>query len=146
MRLKARLNHKTRLEIARYLVLRWAPGAELHVRENHSNSAHHITDPATPGPDEIVWAPCEGLTVLLHEIGHYRVGRRISGAMGEGKLGEVAEEALAWYWAEYAARVENLWFDYRAGDKWFRTYAKSIPLTVRWRYRDAYRDGGKEAE
>ena len=131
---------QTRAEIAQYLVLRWAPGAELRVRKA-VDAGISVQRAEEPGPDIIQWCPEVGLTQLLHEIGHYRMAPRLSSA--EGKLIRpevVVEEARAWAWAEWAARQENLNFDYAQAERCFASYtvgAKArmyIPLRMKWRY------------
>jgi hypothetical protein len=74
--------------------------------------------------------------VLLHEIGHWATRRQ-----AEKVTWSLEEEALAWIWAEEAARRENLWFDYAKADRYFESHAIAnkeigqeftIPVRMEW--------------
>ncbi len=80
----------------------------------------------------IYWRPKEGLTVLLHEIGHTQT---VEPSGGPRKLNEVWREAFAWEWAERTAREEDLFFDYRKAERLFDSYARKLPVRLRWRQR-----------
>ena len=88
-------------------------------------------------PNDLYWSPRESFTVLLHEIGHHRLTGHTAPTRG---LDQLVDEALAWVWAEWAASEENLWFNYRAAEKYFATYVEAyrketgrkFPFTIQW--------------
>lgn len=127
-------------EIAQYLVARYAAGATLafrmvRTRTGKRTSAVYLARATSPDYNEIVWLPENGLTSLLHEIGHHRLE-------GHGKpksgIDEIVNEAMAWRWAEWAAQQENLWFDYKIADTSFATYTKAAPIKINWRKKDVF--------
>ncbi len=59
-----------KIEIARYLALRYCPEIELVILRQ-PGQAKAVFDPA-----EIRWVPQDGLTILLHEIGHHKTERK----------------------------------------------------------------------
>src|SRR5574337_1048700 len=137
---KARNVEATRLEIAEYLVLRWAPGAELRLLKKRGSPTLYQSYEDQPDPDDIAWNPGDGLTRLLHEIGHFRIGKRPIRNAPVTQAETVIEEAVAWQWAEWAARHENLNFDYAAAERAFDTYlhvseTTLLPLRLRWRHK-----------
>ncbi len=128
-----------RVEIAKYLCMRWAPGSELRIVTGvPAATLNHAEE---PGPEDIQWCPAQGLTKLLHEIGHYRMSpRRLAVEGNIDRANEVAEEARAWAWAEWCARQEGIWFDHRMANENFETYVHGgkakvyLPLRIKWRY------------
>lgn len=142
IRLKPGDRTKVKKEIAAFLVARYAPGVVLRIadyrigKKRHRTSVVHIADADSADPNELVWLPENGgLTALLHEIGHHRLeGHRTP----KSALEEVVNEALAWRWAEWCARQENLWFDYQMAERDFATYTRKAPLKINWRKRDVF--------
>lgn len=139
---KTGAQQRVKREIAEYLVARYAPGLTLKVRDHRigkkrvRGSAVYVARADSADPNVLVWCPQNGgLTALLHEIGHHRLeGHRVP----KSSLEELVNEAVAWRWAEWAARQENLWFDYEMADRDFATYTKDAPLKINWRKRDVF--------
>jgi len=129
-------------QIAEYLVLTYAPGAVLKVSEVRTKKGKRtakiqIGDAASADPNVIMWTPANGgLTALLHEIGHHRLEGH---GLPKTPMDELVNEAVAWRWAEWAARQENLWFDYSMADRCFATYAGKAPLKIDWRCKDVFK-------
>ena len=87
-----------------------------------------------PSESEIRWAIGDGITALLHEIGHHKV-RYEESAKTQGEALTLIDEAKAWVWAEATAHREGIWFDYVKADKYFASHAGGMPVCVRWRFR-----------
>ena len=140
VKIKPRMTEKVRTEIAHYLVMRYAPGAELRVQRATATPKVTIGEAESADPNVIVWAPRDGLTSLLHEIGHHRLEGHAPPGAG---LEVLREEAAAWVWAEWAAWQECLWFDYAYAARCFAghvtSYAKEtgreFPIRLDWRRR-----------
>lgn len=142
-RVKVKLGNrpKVKMEIARYLVTRYAPEARLILlrRSPRTKKGRRYTYIDVARPDshennEIHWSPENGLAALLHEIGHHR----IEGRSETKKKDELLSEALAWLWAEWAAQQENLWFDYHQADAAFASYTGKAPISINWRKRNVF--------
>ena len=132
---------RVKRQIAEYLALKYAAGADLVFRDARTPRGKRTSEvrlgAAESGdPNWIVWAPeSGGLTVLLHEIGHHRLEGH---GTPKSALDQVVNEALAWRWAEWAARQENLWFDYALADRNFASYTRKAPLRINWRNKDVF--------
>lgn len=133
-RVKTGRTRQTRLEIARYLMLRYAPEVELEIKPGGADRL--LFDERTGADPKIIFDPREGLTLLLHELGHWNTLREIK------DCSTIEEEAVAWAWAERCARRENLWFDYNKAESCFEGYMKPdkkrrfwMPLQMQWAYR-----------
>lgn len=140
---KVKLGNRPRVkrQIAEYLVLAYAPGATLKVKDVRTPKGKRtakiqIGDAASTDPNVILWTPLSGLSSLLHEIGHHRMEGH---GIAKTPMDELVNEAVAWRWAEWAARQENLWFDYSMADKCFATYAGKAPLKIDWRFKDVFK-------
>ena len=122
--------------LARRLMATHAPGVVLALY------AKPLTTATVDGPNltedgpvhTIYWRPQDGLTCLLHEIGHGHVKEPPEPIHPDIK--QLFDEVWAWVWAEETARAENLNFDYRAADKSFGSYTRplGLPIRLRWRY------------
>jgi len=97
VRVKTRNTTSVRLEIAKYLVMRYAPEIELAIARIDELGVLDLQRRALE-PNRIRWSPVEGLTVLLHELGHHRTLARLSPLTDTRECG-VLEEAVAWWWA-----------------------------------------------
>lgn len=88
-----------------------------------------------PGRAKIGWNPRHGLTSLLHETGHASLCHRSDPDWAS----KVGREAEAWVWAEEAAYLWGLPFDYRGADRAFSTYTRRVRgaegWKVMWRYK-----------
>lgn len=80
----------------------------------------------------IQWAVGDGLTVLLHELGHHACRhRKISCCDSQ----ELEEEAEAWMWAEKWAYKHNIKFNYKRADRAFSNYQEGRPnIVMNWKY------------
>ena len=142
VKLKPGNRAKVRREIADYLVARYAPGLTLKVadcrigRKRTRVSMVRVARADSADPNMLVWQPLNGgFTTLLHEIGHHRLEGH---GTPKSALAEIVNEAVAWRWAEWAARQENLWFDYEMADRDFATYTRSAPIKINWRKKDVF--------
>ena len=142
LKLKLGNRHKVRMEIALYLMERYAPEATLkclrqspRTKRGKRTSYLLVANADSSEPNTIHWALENGLTALLHEIGHHRIEGRANPKKG---MEEVIAEAIAWRWAEWAAGHENLWFDYDGADRAFASYTKRMPIKINWRKRDVF--------
>lgn len=80
----------------------------------------------------IHWAVNDGLSVLLHELGHHACKHRRDSCCDSARL---EEEAEAWIWAEKWAYRHGIKFDYKAANKAFENYQAGRPVMVmNWRY------------
>ncbi len=143
LKLKLGNRHKVKMEIARYLMERYAPEATLKClrRSPRTKRGRRYTYLRVARPDSnesntIHWAPENGLASLLHEIGHHRIEGRTDPKEG---MEQMVAEASAWRWAEWAAGQENLWFDYDQADKAFASYSRQMPIRINWRKRDVFK-------
>ena len=109
-------------------MLRYAPDVALRVKPGGADRLV-IEEGGKPTDPYIVFDPREGLTTLLHELGHWATRKQ-----AEECKSVIEEEAIAWGWAEKTARRENLWFDYRKADEKFGSYAEqhNVPLRMIW--------------
>ena len=134
------------------LVRRYAPGVRLDARQLGGRMAGAWYDHARPDK-EIRWGVADGLTVLLHEIGHYRlyhiitsvtysvhksnkkIGRKARPVAENGPL--MWEEVTAWLWAEEEAKKLGIVFDYTLAEHYFnkKKWHRKRPLVaINWRY------------
>lgn len=128
-KLKTGRVRKTRLEIARYLMLRYAQEVKLVIKPGGADRLDF--DEGQRDEAVIVFDPREGLTLLLHELGHWNTLERTKTAKSV-----IEEEVFAWEWAERAARRENLWFDYHKANEKFDSYAElhNVEVRIKWKY------------
>ena len=113
-------------------------------------------------PDkEIRWGIADGLTVLLHEIGHCKLSHIItdvqyhvhkSASRSERKKARPVavygpllwEEVTAWLWAEEEAKKLGVSFDYALAEHYFnrKKWHRKRPLVIiNWRYNALVNDG-----
>jgi hypothetical protein len=126
------------------LMRRFAPGVTLESRllGGRTNGAWY-----DPLKNEIKWPIADGLTVLLHEIAHYKlkhVTQEVYVTKGTDP-GEVIargialwEEVTAWLWAEETANRLGVAFDYSLAEHYFnrKKFNRKMPLVkLNWRYR-----------
>lgn len=134
----------------------YAPGIRLDARQLGGRRTGAWYDHARPDP-EIRWGVADGLTILLHEIGHYKLGHIIvqveyhvhksaprhaaRKARWPAKYGPpLWEEVTAWLWAEKEAKKLGVQFDYTLAEHYFnlKKWHRKRPLvSINWRYRDA---------
>lgn len=94
------------------------------------------------GKPFITWSVPQGLSSLLHELGHHRLRHdRVPENEGIILIDSIAEEAEAWLWAEERAWRHDIKFDRAGADKWFETYCtqhwKKGVVAIQWRRRSA---------
>ncbi len=111
---------------------KYAPTVVLALYDKGSEPAEGPNLTIDPKAHTIYWRPAEGLTVLLHELGHTQTSEPTEGPL-DFRL--IFREAFAWEWAEATARKEDIFFDYRAAERLFDSYAAKLPLRMRWRDR-----------
>jgi hypothetical protein len=119
---------------ARQLVRAFCPDARLEIVPNGNCYTDGVFQ-KTSGSLRIRWAPRNGYTTLLHEIGHLRLRHFSSKAKAReraSKAEAIMAEAAAWLWAEDAARKAKLPFDYELADLGFRTYVENVRVGWRW--------------
>lgn len=121
------------LEKADWLMARYAPAqTPLEKKFGPAQSRHHEQE----RPRKIVWYIGDGLSVLLHEIGHAVLRHHDTSATWRQCI---IEEVEAWLWAESIARKERIVFDYKGAEKWFNTYfvnsSRPIMVKINWRYK-----------
>lgn len=125
---------------ARKLVHAYCPNTVMAFYDvaNRPDVGSNLTTDAG-GQKTIYWCPDEGLTILLHEIGH-RIVEQSSPVEIPAEYSQVTQEmlhlldeALAWSAAEHVAERECIWFDYALAEKKFGTYTGKAPLRLRWR-------------
>ncbi len=121
--------------IARQLMAIYAPGVTLVIRED--KEAHVLTEEPSEGQplQTVYWNWKEGLTGLLHEIGHLHVSKVPGTASLPEDVSNVIEEAFAWTFAERAAKQHGIWFDYHHADRCYATYTGKLPVRMAWRFR-----------
>ena len=121
------------LHAADALVEKYAPGVPLRSKFNYVESEYREWE--TPRP--IKWYICDGLQILLHEIGHHVMRHTNTDATWRQ---EVLEEVEAWLWAEKTARKESILFDYAVAEKWFLTYFSSVNrrqlVLINWKWKN----------
>ena len=124
-----------RLQLARFLMARYAADVELRILRTKGNPKAWIwiQSDGSQETERIDWANGDGLTSLLHEIGHHRVRETPSGETGDTLI-SLIWEARAWVWGEECARRENLYFNYELADRSFATHAGELPVRINWRY------------
>ena len=125
---------KARVELAEYLVMRYAPGVTFRLVPGGVDRifiAEHVEE------GELIYDPRKGLTTLLHELGHWATRKQ-----AEAVKSVLEDEALAWAWAERCARRENLWFDYDEAERCFEAHKleqaagrRVVPVGISWRWR-----------
>jgi len=135
------------------LMRRYAPEIRLDARQLGGRRAGAWYDHARPDK-EIRWGVADGLTVLLHEIGHYRLGHIIvslsyhvhkSATRHEARKArpvahngpQMWEEVTAWLWAEEEAKKLGITFDYTLAEHYFnrKKWHRKRPLVIiNWRY------------
>lgn len=98
------------------LVEQYAPGVRLKSYLKQIRTAAGLW---TPEDKEIEWYIGNGLTVLLHEIGHAHLRHNNTQLPWRARL---IEEVEAWLWAEKIARKEKITFDYPKADACFEAY------------------------
>ena len=115
------------------LMAQYAPGIRLKSVLRNIRSASGLY---TPKEKEIEWYIGNGLTVLLHEIGHAHLRHNNTGLPWRARL---IEEVEAWLWAEKTARKEKILFDYPQADECFEVYfinAKRRQLVfINWQWK-----------
>lgn len=120
----------TLLEQGKALMLRFAPTVKLDARQLGGRRAGAWYAPAT---NEIKWPLADGLTVLLHEIGHYKK-KHVRLECCDGKM--LMEEIEAWLWAEHAAKTLGIEFDYKSAEHYFgRKKYNRFRVGLQWRHR-----------
>lgn len=92
-----------------------------------------------PNKHEIKWPMADGLTVLLHELGHYRLKHDSLYATKDTGRSELWEEVTAWLWAENEAKKLGILLDYKLAEHYFnrKKWNKRTggPLVkINWRY------------
>lgn len=141
------------------LVRRYAPGVKLDARQLGGRMAGAWYDHARPDR-EIRWGIADGLTVLLHEIGHCKLGHiitevtyRVHKSATEHEARKARwparhgtalwEEVTAWLWAEKEAKKLDISFDYALAEHYFnlKKWHRRRPLVkINWRYRAENRE------
>jgi hypothetical protein len=119
---------------ARRLLKSFCPDVLLEVVPRGNCYTDSVVQKAS-GRLKIRWAPRNGYTTLLHEIGHLRLrhfGSKAQARQRGSKAEAVMAEAAAWLWAEHAARKAKLPFNYALADLGFRTYVAGVRMG--WRY------------
>ena len=89
-------------------------------------------DPATR---TILWRPRDGFETLLHEAAHVALRHR----RGDGPGPALGQELDAWLWAEQAAHLWGLPFNYKRANRFFTTYTRLVRgaegWTIQWQHR-----------
>jgi len=87
------------------------------------------------GCSTVFWCVGDGLSALLHELGHAVLRHRKELPW----RANMVQEVEAWLWAEKTARKESIPFDYGGAEDDMKAYfrdAKKRPLfTINWRYK-----------
>lgn len=135
------------------LIRRYAPRIKLDARQLGGRMAGAWYDHAR-SDREIRWGIADGLTILLHEIGHYKLHHIItevtykvhkSATSDEARRARhpaahgpaLWEEVTAWLWAEEEAKKLGIPFDYPLAEHYFnrKKWHRKRPLvTINWRY------------
>lgn len=121
------------------LLARYIPGARLEVAWSGRRTEAVIVPEAHEVdhiPVRVLWRPSNGLTSLLHEIGHYRLRHFGPLHLERGLIAPTEtvmwEEVCAWLWAERAARRHHVPFDYGQAERNFGTYCRQVRIAWRW--------------
>ncbi|MGI0014160.1 MAG: hypothetical protein ACREBU_12075 [Nitrososphaera sp.] len=111
---------------------KFAPQINLDARQlgGRSTGAWYVYD------DKVIkWPIADGLTVLLHEIGHH--------LLQHNKIpcclwGEFGEEVTAWLWAERTAKKLGILFDYNLAEHYFyrKKYNKRRFVLLNWQHKE----------
>jgi hypothetical protein len=121
---------------------RYAPS--LVLRRKLAPSGSYYTGDEPERPVRIQWWTGDGLTTLLHELGHHvlRHNQKVSWRA------EIMEEVEAWLWAEKTARLEKIDFDYKMAEESFAGYFTSAKrrqaVSIIWRWRNG--NGGRHGD
>lgn len=123
---------------AEALMVKYAPGVPFQAKFNPVESEYREFDT----PRTIKWYICDGLDILLHEIGHHVCRHTFTEASWRQ---EITEEVEAWLWAEKTSKAEGLPFNYAVAEKWFATYfsyaKRRQSVNINWRWKIAASNG-----
>ncbi len=119
--------------IGRRFMADYAPGVVLALYAEPTAPPEGANLTEDRGMRTVYWRPQDGLTILLHELGHHHTQEPPGEVTPEIK--RFFEEMWAWTWAERTARTENIFFDYAAADRAFATYVRSLGLCLEMKWR-----------
>lgn len=121
-------------DLAEWLVRKYAPDVDFRVRLGPLKNAKMEWE--KNGESLVLtWSVTQGMSTLLHELGHKRCKHDLTHQAPDDLL----DEAEAWLWAEKRAHAHGIRFDYEGAEAWFETYArrryKRGMVKIVWRYR-----------
>ena len=121
------------LSQAHDLISRYAPGVHLKSVLKNIRTANGLW---VPDDQAIEWYIGNGLTILLHEIGHAHLRHNNTKLPWRARL---IEEVEAWLWAEKIARKEKIPFEYDKADECFEVYFENARRRqlcfINWRWK-----------